>query len=309
VPPLSRFSRHIPLFIGLLILLAILAVAPWGQIVELLEKVPFETFLALTALSALYYASKAVRFWYILRFLDIHVPFWTTSLLYLSGQSVSLLPAGELYRTVLLKRYLGVDMGKSSPSVTIQGLVEAIVLLALSIAGAFIIGRNQFVVALVGLLLIALVVALRRGWFGMTYALLNKLPYVTINEKKFERFIQDHRDLLAPKPLAALLAFSLIPVFSGIGILYLSSRAIGFDITYVQSTIGYSLPVIMSGLSFLPGGLGVSEGGSIGMVQLFGASAAAAVTITLLVRIFTLVAGLIYGTIAQLILQTRKKKA
>ncbi len=309
MPKLSRFSRHIPLIVGLLILLAILAIAPWGQIKELLEKVSPEIFLALTAFSALYYASKAVRFWYILRFLNIHVPFWTTSLLYLSGQSVSLLPAGELYRTILLKKYFGVDMGKSSPSVTMQGLVEAIVLLALSVAGAFIIGHNKFVVGLVGILLLILVIALRRGWFGMTYTLINKLPYVTVNETKFERFIQDHRNLLAPKPLLTLVAFSLVPVFSGIGILYLSSQAIGFDITYVQSMIGYSLPVIMSGLSFLPGGLGVSEGGSIGMVQLFGASAAAAVTITLLVRIFTLVAGLIYGTIAQLALHTRKKKA
>lgn len=305
--PLSRISRHIPLIIGLLILLAILALAPWGQIRELLEKVPLETFFILTGLSALYYASKAVRFWYILRLLDIRVPFWTTALLYLSGQSVSLLPAGELYRTVLLKKYLGVSMSKSSPSVTIQGLVEAIVLLFFSLAGAFIIGRDRFVVGVVGIFLVLLIVALQRGWFGMTYALINKIPYVSVNQTKFQRFIQDHQDLLAPKPLLSLLAFSVVPVFSGIAILYLSSQAIGFDISYIQSTVGYSLPVIMSGLSFLPGGLGVSEGGSIGMVQFFGASAAAAVTITLLVRIFTLVAGLVYGLAAQLLLRPRKK--
>ncbi len=279
VSSISHIARHVPLIVGLLLLVAISVLAPWGQIMELLKKVPLEIFLALTGLSALYYGSKAVRFWYILRLLDIRVPFWTTSLLYLSGQAVSLLPAGELYRTILLKKYFGVSMSKSSSSVTIQGLVEAIVLLFFAVAGAFIIGRSRFIVGIVAVLLVILIIILRRGWLGRTYGLINKLPYVKIDETKFDQFIQSHRDLLAPRALIPLTAFSLVPVLSGVGILYLSGRAVGFDISFVQSMIGYSLPVIVSGLSFLPGGLGVSEGGSIGIVQLFGASAATAVTL------------------------------
>jgi glycosyltransferase 2 family protein len=306
---LIRVSRYVPLIVGLLILLVIALLAPWGQIEELLERVPPSIFLALAGLSVLYYVSKTIRFWYILRLLDIHAPLRTVSLLYLSGQPFSLLPAGELYRTILLKKHLGIHISKSSPSVTIQGLVEAIVLLSLSVVGAFVIGRNRIAVGIICVLLVTLITALQRGWLIKAYSFIIKLPYVSIDESKFQKFIKSHQELLAPRSLIILVAFSLIPVFSGISILYLASRAVGFDIGYVHSMIAYSLPVIISGLSFIPGGLGVSEGGTIGMVQLFGASAAAAVTIALLVRIFTLISGLIYGVIAQLILHLRKKLA
>lgn len=306
MPPVTSFSRYIPLAIGLIILLIIALLAPWEQIEELLENVPFTILLALFGLSLVYYAAKTLRFWYILHLLNISANLKTVSLLYLSGQPFSLLPAGELYRTVLLKKHLGISISKSSPSVTIQGLVEAIVLIALSLIGALFIGENTLAVGGVGVLLIILIIALQRGWLSKTYSLVGKLPYVSISQKKFQDFIQSHREILAPKPLFILIAFSLVPVISGVGILYLSSKAIGFNIGFVESMIGYSLPVILSGLSFLPGGLGVSEGGSIGILQLFGASAAGAIAITLLVRIFTLVAGLFYGIIAQLILHSRK---
>lgn len=306
---LTKTGRYAPLIIGLLILLVIVILAPWEQIDDLLEEVPVETFMALLGLSMIYYISKAIRFWYILRLLKIDAPFKPVFLLYLSGQPFSLMPAGELYRTILLKKHLGIRISKSSPSVTIQGLVEAIVLLILSLGGAFIIGRNQLAVGIVGLLLVALIVTLQRGWLVKSYSLVNKLPFLSVDEVKFRRFLKGHQELLAPKSLFVLVVFSLIPVLAGVSILYLASRAVGLDIGYVHSTIAYSLPVILSGLSFIPGGFGVSEGGTIGMMQLFGASTAAAITIALLVRIFTLVTGLVYGVIAQLVIHLRKGAA
>jgi uncharacterized protein (TIRG00374 family) len=309
MPTLSQFGKYVPLVIGLIILIVIGLIAPWGQIGELIEKVPLQTFLLLIGLSAVYDLSKAVRFWYILRLLDIKQPLVPVTLLYLSGQPFSLLPAGELYRTVLLKKHLKVSMSKSSPSVTIQGLVEAIVLITFSIVGAFLIGRNQVIVAVVGVLMLLLILALQRGWLSKMYVILDKLPFLSISNAKYRKFLVSHQQLLSPKALTSLVAFSLLPVLSGVAILFLSSRAVGFDISFIQSIIGYSLPVIISGLSFLPGGLGVSEGGTIGMVQLFGASAAVAVAITLMLRIFTLAAGLVYSVIAQILLHLKKGTA
>jgi uncharacterized protein (TIRG00374 family) len=296
---ISKPSTFIPAILGIAILVIIFLIAPWRQIGELLEKVPLPAFLALLALSATYYLSKAIRFWYILRLLDIKKPLIPVSLLYLSGQLYSLLPAGELYRTVLLKKHLGVSMSKSSPSVTIQGLIEAIVLISISIVGAFLIGKNRLIVAVVGVLLVAVIIALQRGWLTKMHPLLDKIPYLSINKHKYNKFIKGHQQLLSPRALTSLVIFSLLPVLSGISILYISSKAIGFDISFIESAISYSLPSIVAGLSFLPGGVGVSEGGTIGMLHLFGATAAASVTITLLLRLFTLASGLLYSVIAQ----------
>lgn len=302
----SKPRAYIPTIVGIAILVIIVLIAPWSQISELIEKIPLSAFLALLALSITYYISKAIRFWYILQLLDIKKPLVTVSLLYLSGQLYSLLPAGELYRTVLLKKHLNVSMSRSSPSVTIQGLIEAIVLIAMSMAGAFLIGKNRLIVVVTGIFLAVLIIALQRGWLAKMHPILDKIPYLSINKRKYNKFIKGHQRLLSSKALASLVAFSLVPVLSGIGILYISSRAIGFDISFIESAIGYSLPSIVAGLSFLPGGVGVSEGGTIGMLHLFGASAAASVTITLLLRIFTLASGLAYSIIAQLMWHLKK---
>lgn len=303
---LSKLASFIPLIVGVVILGIIAIIAPWDQIGALVRTIPLSAFLTLFALSVVYYGSKAVRFWYILRLLDINKPILPVSLLYLSGQPYSLLPAGELYRTVLLKKHLNVSMTKSSPSVTIQGLVEAIVLIAFSLVGAFLIGKNRLVVIIVALLLILLVVAIQRNWLSKMHLVLDKIPRVHINKRKYNVFMTSHQQLLQPRSLGPLVAFSLIPVLAGISILSIASHFIGFDLSFTESAIGYSLPAIVSGLTFLPGGLGVTEGGTIGMVQFFGATAASAVTITLLLRIFTLVSGLVYSVIAQAILHLRK---
>lgn len=298
---LASFARkYLPIIAGLIILLVIALLAPWGKVAELLERVPPEIFITLTGLSLLYFISKAFRFWYILQLLDINVPVRRVVPLYLAGQPFSFLPAGELYRAVLLEKHIGVRISKSAPSVTLQGLVEAIVLLAFSLVGAFLIGQNRLVVASIAALLVLLLVALRRGWFEGKHKLINKIPFVSIREEKYQTFLKGHQRLVAPTSLAILSGLSVIPVLAGVGILYFSALGIDTHLKFVEAAISYTLPVILAGLSFLPGGIGVGEGGTIGMLHLFGVSTAAAVTITVLVRGFTLVAGVIYGFIAQL---------
>jgi uncharacterized protein (TIRG00374 family) len=302
-PNVSAIRKYLPLFAGLAILIVIALLAPWDKVGELLERVPMSIFLLLGLLSIIYFLSKAFRFWYILQLLDINRPVKKVMLLYLAGQPFAFLPAGELYRTVLLEKHAGVKISRSAPSVTIQGLVEAIILLSFSLVGAFVIGQNRIIVGGIALLLVLLLVTLRKGWLVNKHRLINKLPFVSVREDKYQQFIKGHQKLVAPSSLMIMSGLSLIPVLAGIAILYLSVRGIDADLTFVEAAIGYTLPVILAGLSFLPGGIGVGEGGSIGLLHLFGIGTAAAVTATLLVRAFTLVVGIIYGLIAVLVTQ------
>lgn len=299
--------KYLPLITSLIILVVIALLTPWPQVAELFDRLSPGILVALLLLSALYFVCKAFRFWYILRLLEIYRPIRQVMLLYLAGQPFSFLPAGELYRTVLLEKHAGVKISRSAPSVTIQGLVEAVVLLAFSLVGAFLIGQNRVLVASIAMLLVTLIVILRKGWLANQHRLVNKIPFVSIREEKYHEFIHGHQKLVAPSSLIIMCGLSLIPVLCGIGILYFSAHGIDISLKFVEAAIGYTLPVILAGLSFLPGGVGVGEGGSIGLLHLFGISTAAAITITILVRGFTLGAGLIYGMIATLFLHMRSK--
>ena len=303
----SAARKYLPLIAAVAILAIIGFLAPWGQIGELLEKIPARIFVLLTALSLIYFLSKAFRFWYILRQLNIDLPLSKVIPLYFAGQPFSFLPAGELYRTVLLEKYCKIKVSRSAPSVTLQGLVEAIILLSFSLIGAFAIGRNRSAVVAVAALLVLLIIVLRRGWLMGKHRFLNKLPFVKIREEKYQKFVKSHQKLMAPMSLFILCALSLAPVLAGIAILYMSAVGINTHLEPVEAIVSYCVPVVLSGLSFLPGGLGVGEGGTIGFLHLFGVTTAASVTITLLLRIFTLVAGIVYGLIGQVYVHWRYK--
>ena len=299
--------RYLPLAAAVTILAIIGFLAPWGQIGELLEKIPPHIFILLFTLSLIYFVSKAFRFWYILHQLGISLPLSEVIPIYFAGQPFSFLPAGELYRTLLLEKHCKVKVSRSAPAVTIQGLVEAVILLTFSLIGAFIIGRNRIIVVGVAFMLLALIIVLRRGWLLGKHRFLNKLPFVSIQESKYRKFVKSHQQLMAPTSLTILSALSLAPVLAGIAILYVSAVGINTQLEPVEAIVSYCVPVVLSGLSFLPGGLGVGEGGTIGFLHLFGVATAASVTITLLLRAFTLAAGMVYGLIGQLYIHWRYK--
>lgn len=304
---MKRIKRFLPLVLGLAILTAIALLAPWAKVLPLLAKIEPEPLAIMSVLAVTYYSAKAVRFWVMLRLLGIVKPLPRVALIYMAAQPASVLPAGELFRTVLLEKKLDVPMKESTPTVTLQGLIEAVILLSFSLIGALILGRDRLAVIGVAIVLVLFLYSIKSGWLSGGERFLNKLPFLEISKSKYNRFLKDHQKLLSRKPLAIIGAMSIVPVLAGILIFYTAAHAVNADISLSGASIGYSLPVVLSGISFLPGGLGASEGGTLGILKLIGVSTAAAFAITLLIRVFTLGAGMLFGLSALLILHIKEK--
>jgi uncharacterized protein (TIRG00374 family) len=295
VEALKASFKYLPLIIGVVILAAIAALSPWDDISGLLRRLTLPELGVMAALSLAYYATKALRFWVMLRMLKIEVDMGTSTLAYMAAQPVTVLPAGELYRTVLLKRYGGVPIPDSSPTVTVQGLVEAVVLLTGAFMAAVTIGRSQGTVIFTGVLLFIVLLVLRRGWLKDKHEYFNKLPFVSFSRRYYNKFIVAHQRLLRPRFLAVLVALSVLPVGVGIVLQWYVAQALDVPVSWAIATMAYCLPTILSGVSFLPGGVGANEGSSIGLLRLAGLTSGAAVAITLVVRLFTLGAGVVFG--------------
>ncbi len=298
---MENIKKYLPLAIGLIIVVIIVVLAPWSQIAKLLSHISLTTLLTLIGLSMIYYGTKVIRFWLMLRQLGFKKPLKRVGVAYMSVQVMSQLPAGELYRTVALERFTGIEAAKSSPTVTMQGLVEAVALIAFALIGAFILGRQRVIVAMIALLLIIVLVSLRKGWLLGKENLLNKLPFVQVSRAKFNRFVKAHQVFLKPTNFAALVGLSIIAISAAILILFLAARAVGTPLSLAKTTVIYCLPVVLSGLTFLPAGLGASESSSIGLLKLVDVPIPSAIAITLIIRIFTLGAGLFYGLIFMII--------
>jgi uncharacterized protein (TIRG00374 family) len=305
---LKQSLKYLPLLIGVVILVAIAAFSPWQDIAGLLRRLSVGELAVLSLLAVGYYATKAIRFWVMLRLLGVSVGLPTATLAYVAAQPVTVLPAGELYRTVLLKRYSGVPIPDSSPTVTVQGLVEAVVLLVAAFVGAVDIGRSQGVVIFTAIVLFIVLFVLRRGWLRNKHTYLNRLPFVDLSRRYYNKFVDAHRHLLKPKHLSTLVGLSIFPVAIGMALLYYSAHFMDVPVSWSVAGIAYSLPVIVSGVSVLPGGVGANEGSSIGLLRLAGLASGAAVAVTLVLRVFTLGAGVVFGLIGLGVAAILRKK-
>lgn len=306
---LTKIRPYLALIAGLVIVAVIAILVPWSSIILSLRRLSLGAVAVLLMMSVTYYFTKSIRFWIMLRQLGIEKPYPLVGLCYMAAQPMSLLPAGELYRTTTLKKYAGVPVHKSSPTVIMQGLVEAIVLLTAALIGAISLGENQGIVLGIVFVLAVVLIAIKRGWLEGLGRIMNKLPFVDINNQKLARLIRDNKIFLSRKNISSLLLLSIAPIAAGVVITYVATGSVGAHLSITQATIAYCLPVVLSGLSFLPGGLGASEGGTIGLLRLMNVAVPEAVAITLVVRIFTLGAGLSFGIIGALAIHAVEAKS
>jgi uncharacterized protein (TIRG00374 family) len=299
-------KRYLPFVvsIGLLILLAVFA--PWQQALDELGDLKITTFGLLLMFSLIYYAAKTYRYWLMLGPIGIKQPFKVVALTYLSAQSVTLLPAGELYRNTMLERYTGVGMAKSSPTFLMQGVLEGVVLAGLALLGAATLKKAALPIGVVAFLIAGIIFVLKGGYLARSRRLagwINKLPFIQVSRRRLQTFSKQNEALLSSKIFAGLIGLSLISELAGVAIIYTSIHALGGHINFYAASIIYTVPIVVSFVTFLPGGLGANEQSSVGLMLLFHVSAVVAVAAVLLTRIYITGLGVIYGWIAGSILR------
>lgn len=303
----KKFRKFIPFVISIALIIVLIGYAPWDDVGGILDDLTFSYIAGLILLSIVYYALKTIRFWYLLRAMEIHQSFWVVSLSYISAQPVSLLPGGELYRSRELERYTGVPFKKSAAQFTMQGLLEGAAMVTLAIISALVLGKLRVLFICLGILIILGIVGIAKGGIVNAGRLLNKLPFLELTDEGLERFSKRHRAVLRWKWFSWLFVLSLFVEFTGSAIAYASIAAVGGHIGIPQAILAYVIPIIIGFVSLLPAGLGISEQSAIGIMLLSHVKIATAVAGTLLMRVSIVGTGVIYGVVGLLIGRRRLK--
>jgi uncharacterized membrane protein YbhN (UPF0104 family) len=149
-----------------------------------------------------------------------------------------------------------------------------------------------FVILLIVLLLI------RAGYLAKAGNALNHLPFVDITEKTIEQFSRKNRDALSREWFPLLFGLSLLIEMVGTAVAFISVVGIEGHISIFQAAFLYVVPVIIGFISFLPGGIGLSEQGAVGVLLLSKVSLAESVAATLIMRVTIVGLGVLYGLIA-----------
>lgn len=276
-----------------------------------LGHVSWPWFAVALALSLTNYAARWVRWQLYLRHQRIDVPVASSVIVFGAGLSLAITPAklGELAKSYLLREMHAVPAARSAPIVIAERVTDLVALIVVAVLGVAIYGVAPGLVAAAAAVIGAGLVLL--AWPRPAHAVIDLIT-APARLRRLRRPLRVMYDDLAtlcrPRQLALATAIA-VPAWMcecvGFGLILRAfpqtSVAMGLAIVI------YALTTIAGALSFLPGGLGVTEGA---MTLLLVKSAAAitsatAVAATLLTRFATLWFGVAVG-LAFMVLARRR---
>jgi glycosyltransferase 2 family protein len=235
------------------------------------------------------YLVRFGRWQYYLRVLNLEVAPKDSLLVFLAGFSLTVTPGklGEAVKAFLLRASHGFPVTRTAPIVVAERVTDLLALLLLALVGVFQFDVDRrFLVA--GAVLVAggvLVVSID-PLAEATLALAAHLPVVRRFAPKLREMHAATAALLHPRPLVLATALSAVSWFMECLAFWTVVQGFpGVTLPLRVATFIYAAMTIAGALSFLPGGLGVTEAGMLALLVRFGVgltrgSAAAATFVT-----------------------------
>lgn len=297
-----KILKFVPLAIGLIILSIGALFVPWREVLPYFSRISPLSYAAIIVFGIAYYVARIVRYYYMLGVLNTKRSFMSTVMAYFTAQPIALLPAGEAYRVVTLNEHSNVPKTKGLSIVFIQSFTENIAMIILALVCATT-QKSYFIVVLALLLLyfVLFFFVRTRRTADKSHRFLIKLPFVNFARSKFKLFIDRNRTLLSGKSLVVLILSGFVSTLIISMLLFIVANDMGVGIDFPHAVIAFTLPTVLQSVSFLPGGIGINEQGTVGLLVLFGSSLPAAVALTIVMRFVTLALGVIIGLICLLI--------
>lgn len=242
------------------------------------------------------------RWTILLKKVNVSLPLRSSFVIYLSSFSLSATPGqlGELIKSQLLKNKFNIPVAKTAPLVIIERLYDLTGAMFVSILGLWFLGVGIHIIIILSICLVVIFLLLR------SRTAFNKILNLVKNMKFLSKFIEsisesyDTIHLSLNRKTLFLSILSSITYWFIVGIAaYFVLKAVGIDdINYVNVVSIYSSSVILGAASFIPGGIGVTEGSIAGLLNLNGVDISIAFVLGILIRIFTLWYSVLIGFIA-----------
>lgn len=279
---------------GIAVFAAISVYADVSEIGARLGGFAWWSFAAAIGLALVNYALRFARWTLYLADRDIAVPPRTSLLVFIAGFALSITPGkvGELLKSFLLRASLEIPIARSAPVVVAERLTDLVAVVLLALAGVALYGVGAATVVAGGAVVVAGLVVL--AWPTLAGALIDLATRPRRLTRYRARLHDLHRELgqlIRPWPLAWA---------TGLGALAWLAECVGFalivngfpgaDVPLGLAILIYAVTTLAGALSFLPGGLLVTEAGmTLFLVESArGVERATAAAATILTRLATL---------------------
>jgi glycosyltransferase 2 family protein len=285
------------IWIAIVLVIGGAAITMLGDVRQLADRLGgfhWWAFCAALGLALANYAIRFVRWELYLRRQDVRVPLGTSALVFGAGLSLSITPGklGELVKSYLLRELCGIPATRTAPVVVAERVTDLLALVLLAVVGVASYGiATTLVLAAAGLVAGGLVLL---AWPRPTRALIDLATRPKLVRRLRAPLLEIYDGLATlcrPAPLAAATALA-VPAWACecVGFALIVNAFPGAHVDLGLAMVIYASTTIAGALSFLPGGLGVTEG-AMTMLLVHGTArldSASALDATLLTRLATL---------------------
>jgi uncharacterized protein (TIRG00374 family) len=297
----------VSVLLGLAVVVILGLLSDIGQVGQSFRAFDWAMLPAVLGFTALNYVLRWAKWDYYLRRMGMgrSVGYGASALLFTSGMVMAVTPGkvGEVLKSYLLKRINGTSISASAPIVLAERMTDGLAMLLLMGFGLTLYApaRPAFF-ALLALTVVGLLVLQSRALVLWSSNLMLKLPYGQKIAPRLLTAYDSGQRLLSLRILLPSTLISLVSWFGECVAFYYVLRGLGVPESFLllqQATFVFAASTLFGLVSFLPGGLGVSEASSTGLlVRLIPLASGPATTATIIIRFCTLWFGVTLGAIA-----------
>ena len=230
---------------------------------------------------------------------NIEIPKLSNFYILMSGFALSIVPGkiGELIKSQLLKTKYNIPRTKTAPIIVVEQLNNLLGIITVSCIGLGIMGlfdieffeiSNYVIITATIMLVLILIIVNSKRIFRKIFLKVSRFRFIS----KYELSVDSSYDILKNSlsgkfMIVTIMLSSLFWIIEGL-IVY--SVLLAFDIeslVFMTTITTYTSSILLGFISFLPMGIGVTEGTLTGFLSLQGIEISLAATIVVFIRIFT----------------------
>ena len=243
-----------------------------------------------------------IKWHLLLKNCEIHIPFTKSVLVYLSGSALQITPGhiGELIKAQILKTGFNIPRTKTASVVLVEKVYDLIGAIIASIIGIIILELEIYLI-IFAIFVLALI------FFFIYYKpafefFLKQIIKMKFFSKYTENILESYeiiKKITTPQIAICSISLSITYWFIVSIAVYYTLLAFDIDIlNYLKVLSIFTTSTILGAITFIPGGIGVTEGSIAGFFTLEGINMSTALVLSVMIRIVTLWYNVSIGFIA-----------
>tara|TARA_Y100001949_G_scaffold171352_1_gene173694 strand:- start:41 stop:1003 length:963 start_codon:yes stop_codon:yes gene_type:complete len=243
-----------------------------------------------------------IRWNFLLKNCEIDIPLTKSILIFLSGLAFEITPGhvGVLMKSQILKTSYNISRTKTVPIVLVEKMYDLIGAILASAMGIIILGMD-FHLIIIAILVLTIV------FFIIYYRPASKLFIKRVTKTKFfSKYVENISEFDKIVQKSTNVKIATICILLAVTYWFIVSTAvyytlIAFDVNildYLKVLAIYTTSVLLGAVSFIPGGVGITEGTIAGLLSLEGIDISIALVLSVMIRIFTLGFAVVVGFIS-----------